>query len=245
MEMIMSKLAIVTGGIRGIGAAIAIALKDAGYQVVANYRANKEIAAEFEKKYGIKTRNWDVASFDECAKNVAAIEQEYGMYVSILVNNAGVTSDSMLHKMNNEAWDKVLRTNLDSCFNMSRAVIEKMRDHGFGRIISLSSINALAGQLGQTNYSASKAGIIGFTKALALESARKGITVNAIAPGYVATDMVGAIPEKVLESIIASIPVGRLGEPEEVARAVLFLADENAGFITGHTLSINGGQYLQ
>lgn len=241
----MSKIAVVTGGIRGIGRAVSVALADAGYQVIANYHANNTVAAEFEKDTGIKTMKWDVADFNECVQAIATIEKEYNQNVAVLVNNAGVTSDSMLHKADKTMWDKVIDTNLTSCFNMSRAVIEKMRENNFGRIVSVSSINALAGQLGQTNYSASKAGIIGFTKALALESARKGITVNAIAPGYIETDMVSAIPQQVLEGIIAKIPVGRLGNTEEIARAVLFLIDENSSFITGETLSINGGQYMQ
>ena len=228
-----------------IGDDIKKALKDAGYEVVANFRSNSEAAKSFEQKTGIKTMQWDVSSYSECEDAIAKIQQEFGQHISILVNNAGVTADGMLHKTDIAAWQKVIDTNLSSCFNMSRGVIEKMREHNFGRIISISSINALAGQLGQTNYSSSKAGIIGFTKALALESARKGITVNAIAPGYIATDMVGAMPEKVLESIVANIPVGRLGAAEEIARAVLFLVDDKSGFITGETMSINGGQYMQ
>lgn len=240
----MTQIAVVTGGVRGIGKAISIALADAGYKVVANYHSNVKAAAEFEQETGIKTMQWDVADFDKCQQAVESIEQELNGNISVLINNAGVTADAMLHKADSAMWNKVIDTNLTSCFNMSRLVIEKMRDNSFGRIISISSINALAGQLGQTNYSSSKAGIIGFTKALALESARKGITVNAIAPGYIATDMVSSVPEKVLEGIISRIPVGRLGQAEEIARAVLFLADEKSGFITGETLSINGGQYM-
>lgn len=245
MSKEFSPLALVTGGIRGIGRATSIALADAGYIVVANYNSNTEVANQFEKDTGIKTMKWDVADFDQCQQAISIIEKEYNNNVSVLVNNAGITSDSMLHKADQSSWQKVIDTNLTSCFNMSRAVIEKMRDNNFGRIISISSINALAGQLGQTNYSSSKAGIIGFTKALALESARKGITVNAIAPGYIETDMVSAIPEKILETIISKIPAGRLGKAEEVARTVVFLADNKSGFITGETISINGGQYMQ
>lgn len=242
--MKMSKLAIVTGGSRGIGAAISIALKNAGYDVVASYNSNNQAAEEFSQKHNIKTMQWDVADFESCQSAVNQIEQKFGKNVSILVNNAGITADAVLHKMEKAAWDKVIDTNLTSCFNMSKAVITKMREASFGRIVSLSSINALAGQFGQTNYSASKAGIIGFTKALARESAIKGITVNAIAPGYIETDMVKAVDEKVLQSIISHIPVGRLGKAEEIARAVLFLVDDNAGFITGETISINGGHYM-
>lgn len=245
MSKTSSPVAVVTGGIRGIGKATSIALSNAGYTVIANYNSNTEIANQFEQNTGIKTMQWDVADFDQCQQAIASIEREYKNNVSVLVNNAGITSDAMLHKADQSNWQKVIDTNLTSCFNMSRAVIEKMRDNNFGRIISISSINALSGQLGQTNYSSSKAGIIGFTKALALESASKGITINAIAPGYIETDMVSAIPEKILETIISKIPIGRLGQAEEVARTVLFLADDKSGFITGETISINGGQYMQ
>lgn len=241
----MQKIALVTGGVRGIGKATSIALKDAGYKVVSNYHSNDAAASKFTQETGIETMKWDVADFEQCQQGVTAIEQKNNTNISVLVNNAGVTTDSMLHKADSSMWNRVIDTNLTSCFNMSRVVIEKMRENNFGRIISVSSINALAGQLGQTNYSASKAGIIGFTKALALESARKGVTVNAIAPGYIETDMVSAVPDKVLEGIIAKIPVGRLGQAEEIARAILFLVDDKGGFITGETLSINGGQYMQ
>lgn len=240
----MSKLAIVTGGIKGIGGATSIALKENGYDVVANYQHNHELADEFSKKYGIQTLPWNVSSFEECKKNVIEIEKIHGKYVSILVNNAGITRDAMLHKMEPANWSDVINTNLSSCFNMSRAVIENMRNNQFGRIVSMSSVNALSGQLGQTNYSASKAGIIGFTKALAKESASKGVTVNSVAPGYIDTDMMKTIPANVLEGIINSIPVKRLGLPEEIARVVLFLLDDKSGFITGETISVNGGYYM-
>lgn len=240
----MSKLAIITGGIRGIGAAISIALKENGYDVVANYKKNHQLAEEFSKKHGIRAVSWDVADFEECKKNIAAIEKDLGKHVSVLINNAGITSDSMMHKMELLQWCQLIDVNLSSCFNMCRAVIENMRNNQFGRIISVSSINALAGQIGQTNYSASKAGIIGFTKALALESASKGITVNCVAPGYIKTDMMKTVPSSILETIINATPVKRLGSPEEVARAVMFLIDDRSGFITGETLSINGGYYM-
>jgi acetoacetyl-CoA reductase len=240
----MSKLAIVTGGIRGIGAATAIALKESGYDVVANYERNHELAEEFSKAHDIKTLSWNVSDFEECKKHVEQIEKEHEKYVSVLVNNAGITRDSMLHKMESPGWDEVIDVNLSSCFNMSRAVIENMRNNQFGRIVSLSSVNAQSGQIGQTNYSASKAGIIGFTKALARESATKGITVNCIAPGYVDTDMMKTVPSNVLESIINSVPMKRLGTPAEIARAVMFLVDDKSGYITGETLSINGGYYM-
>lgn len=240
----MSRLAIVTGGIRGIGAATSIALKENGYDVVANYEHNHQVAEEFSKKHGIKTVSWNVADFEECKKHVEEIEKKHEKYVSILVNNAGITRDAMLHRMELFAWNEVINVNLSSCFNMSRAVIENMRNNKFGRIVSLTSINAQAGQVGQTNYSASKAGIIGFTKALARESAAKGVTVNCIAPGYINTDMMKTVPSNVLESLINEIPVKRLGSPEEIARAVMFLIDDKAGFITGETLSINGGHYM-
>lgn len=240
----MSKLAIVTGGVRGIGAEIAILLKKAGYEVIANYERNHELAKEFSAKYAIEAKSWNVANFAECQRNVQEIEEKYNQYVSVLVNNAGITRDSMMHKLDVDSWQNVIDTNLSSCFNMCKAVIGKMRENNYGRIVNISSINGLAGQIGQTNYSAAKAGIIGFTKALARESAAKNITVNCIAPGYIETDMMKTIPEKVLETIINEIPVKRLGKPEEVARAVLFLADPQSGFITGETLSINGGHYM-
>ncbi len=240
----MSKLAIVTGGIRGIGAAISTTLKNAGYDVVANYRTHTELAHKFSKNTGIKAIPWDVSNINECHEAVTKIEIEFGKNVSILINNAGITRDSMLHKMPPQSWHDVIEVNLSSCFNMSSSVITKMRERNFGRIVNLSSINALSGQLGQTNYSASKAGIIGFTKALARESASKNITVNCIAPGYIDTDMMKDVPDEILQSIIAQIPVKRLGKPEEIARAVLFLISDDSGFITGETMSINGGHYM-
>ncbi len=242
---LMSKLALVTGGIRGIGAAICKSLKDSGYQVAANYVHNTNAADQFAAETDIKVFKWDVSNYQECEANISKIEDSFGQHVEILVNNAGITKDSMLHKSDIEDWHKVIETNLTSCYNMSRAVINKMRDNNFGRIINLSSVNALAGQLGQTNYSASKAGIIGFTKSLALESAIKGITVNAVAPGYTDTPMLANLKPEVLEKIIASVPVKRLGTSEEIARVVLFLASDHAGFITGETISVNGGLYLQ
>lgn len=241
----MARIALVTGGTRGIGAAIAIGLKEAGYKVAANYGANDEAAAKFKAAEGIAVFKWDVGNLDECIAGVAKVKAELGGDVEILINNAGITRDNMMHKMSGEDWHKVIDTNLSSCFNMSRAVIEPMRANGFGRIISISSINAQAGQMGQTNYSAAKAGLLGFTKALARESAFKGITVNAIAPGYINTEMVAAVPENVMKGIIAQIPVGRLGKPEEIARAVLFLAADEAGFITGETISVNGGHHME
>jgi acetoacetyl-CoA reductase len=240
----MSKLAVITGGIRGIGAAISVALKENGYEVIANYEQNHQLAEEFSKKYDIKVRPWNVADFEECKKNIAAIEKDAGKHVSVLINNAGIIRDSMMHKMDILHWRQLIDINLSSCFNMSKAVIDNMRNNNFGRIISISSINAQAGQIGQTNYSAAKAGIIGFTKALARESAPKGITVNCVALGYIETDMTKNVPSAILETIINATPVKRLGHPEEVARAVLFLIDEKSGFITGETLSINGGYHM-
>lgn len=239
-----NRLAVVTGGTRGIGAAIAIALHHAGYQVAANYHAHGEAADRFSGQHHIKTYRWDVADLDQCKAGLAKISNDFSMQPSILVNNAGITRDGVLHRMTEKAWQEVIVTNLNSCFYMCSSVIPAMRQMGFGRIINISSINALSGQVGQTNYSASKAGIIGFSKSLAKENAQKGITVNVVAPGYVKTSMTEAVPEKIMQSIIAGIPVGRLGDPEEIARAVLFLADDQAGFITGETLSINGGQYM-
>jgi acetoacetyl-CoA reductase len=240
----MARIALVTGGTRGIGAAISAALKDAGYRVVANYAANDDTARAFKAETGITVKKWDVASFDACSKAIGQIENEIGP-VDILVNNAGITRDVMFHKMTLEQWSAVVNTNLNSQFNMCRPVIEGMRARGFGRIISISSINAQKGQMGQSNYCAAKAGEIGFTKALAQENAAKGITVNAICPGYVGTEMVRTMPQEVLEKrILPQIPVGRLGAPKEVARCVVFLASEDAGYITGSTLSVNGGQYM-
>ncbi len=239
----MSRTAIVTGGTRGIGAAIARALKDAGYKVAANYAGNDEAARVFNEETGIPVYKWSVADYDACAQGIAQVEADLGP-VSVLVNNAGITRDAMFHKMTREQWNEVIGTNLSGVFNMTHPLWTGMRDRKFGRIVTISSINGQKGQMGQANYSAAKAGDIGFTKALAQEGARAGITVNVICPGYIATDMVMAVPEKVRESIIAQIPVGRLGEAEEIARCVLFLASDDAGFITGSTLTANGGQYL-
>lgn len=239
----MARLALVTGGTRGIGEAICLALKDAGYQVVANYGGNDEAAAAFTERTGIPAIKFDVGNFEATAAGIARIEQEHGP-VEILVNNAGITRDSTMHKMAHEKWQQVIDVNLGSCFNCCRAVIEGMRERGFGRIVNIGSINGQAGQYGQVNYAAAKSGIHGFTKALAQEGAGKGITVNAVAPGYVDTDMVRAVPPQVLEKIIARIPVGRLGKPEDIARTVLFLVADDAGFITGSTVSVNGGQHM-
>lgn len=239
----MTKVAVVTGGTRGIGAAISVALRDAGYKVAANYAGNDEAAAAFSKENGIKTYKWNVGDYDACVTGLAAVEADLGP-VDVLVNNAGITRDGMLHKMTPAQWREVMSVDLDSMFNMCQPVIAGMRDRGFGRIVNISSINGQKGQMGQTNYSAAKAGVIGFTKALAQEVARKGVTVNCIAPGYVDTDMVAAVPPKVLESIIATIPVGRLGKAEEIAHCVVFLADDKTSFVTGATLTANGAQYI-
>ena len=240
----MARVAVVTGGTRGIGEAISIALKAAGYNVAATYAGNDEAANKFKAATGIPVYKFDVSSYDACADGLAKIEKDLGP-VDVLVNNAGITKDGLFHKMSLENWNAVIGTNLNSLFNCTRPVINGMRDRGFGRIIVISSINGQKGQAGQCNYSASKAGDIGFVKALAQESASKGITVNAIAPGYIATDMVKAVnPEILQKHVIAHIAVGRLGEPEEIARAAVFLASDDAGFITGSTLTINGGQYL-
>ncbi len=240
----MGRIAIVTGGTRGIGRAIAIGLQEAGYSVAASYAGNDAAAAAFRNETAIPVYKFDVGDFEACQDGVARVEGDLGP-IDVLINNAGITRDSTLHKMSPEQWSDVVRTNLDGVFNMSRAVIGGMRMRGFGRIVNIGSINGLQGQFGQANYSAAKAGLIGFTKAVALENAAKGITVNAVAPGYIGTEMVRAMPEKVLnEKIIPLIPVGRLGEPEEVARCVVFLAADAAGFITGSTLSANGGQYM-
>jgi acetoacetyl-CoA reductase len=240
----MARVALVTGGTRGIGAAISKALHDAGYSVAANYAGNDAAAEKFKAETGIAVYKWDVSSFDACAEGVKKVEAALGP-IDILVNNAGITRDTAFHKMTVEQWSAVLNTNLGSLFNMTRQVIEGMRTRKFGRVINISSINGQKGQFGQVNYSAAKAGDIGFTKALALETARGGITVNAICPGYINTEMVQAVPKDVLEkNVIPQIPVNRLGEPEEIARAVVFLAADEAGFITGSTLSVNGGQYL-
>jgi acetoacetyl-CoA reductase len=239
------RIAIVTGGTRGIGKAICVDLQKAGCSVAASYAGNDAAAKEFTDATGIAAYKWDVADFAACQKAVKKIEQEHDGVVEILINNAGITRDGFLHKMTEEAWDSVVDTNLKSCFNMVRAVIDGMRARGFGRIINISSVNGQLGQFGQTNYSAAKAGIFGFTKAMARETASKGITVNAVAPGYIETDMVRAVSPEVLEKIVSVIPVGRLGQPAEIARAVCFLAADQAGFITGETLSINGGQHME
>ena len=240
----MARVALVTGGSRGIGAAIATALKDAGYSVAASYAGNDEKAAAFTKETGIKTYKWNVADYDACKAGIAEVEADLGP-IDVLVNNAGITRDGMFHKMTPEQWNDVISTNLNGVFNMTHPVWPGMRERGFGRIITISSINGQKGQAGQVNYSASKAGDIGFTKALAQEGAFKGITANVVCPGYIGTEMVRAIPEKVLnEKIIPQIPVGRLGEPEEIARCVVFLASDESGFITGSVLTANGGQYF-
>jgi acetoacetyl-CoA reductase len=239
------RIALVTGGTRGIGAAISIALKNAGYKVAANYASRDDVAKEFAKVTGIATYKWDISDFDACQQGVTMVSKDLGGPVDVLVNNAGITRDGAMHKMTPENWNAVIDTNLNSVFNMSRAVLDSMRDHKFGRIVNISSMNGQLGQFGQTNYSAAKSGIFGFTKALARETAAKGITVNAIAPGYIATDMVKSVKEEIMKVILSGIPVGRLGEPEEVARAVVFLAADEASFITGETLSVNGGQYME
>tara|TARA_Y100000310_G_C20669651_1_gene809534 strand:+ start:2043 stop:2765 length:723 start_codon:yes stop_codon:yes gene_type:complete len=239
----MSHTAIVTGGTRGIGAAISTTLQQAGHKVAATYAGNDEAAQRFHDESGISVYKFDVADFEQCADAVSRIESDLGP-VSILVNNAGITRDGTLHRMDFEQWNQVLQTDLSSCYNMCRNVIGGMRERGFGRIVNIGSVNGQAGQYGQVNYAAAKSGIHGFTKALALEGAAKGITVNAIAPGYVDTDMVRAVPEKVLEKIIGTIPVGRLGYASDIARAVMFLVEDDAGFVTGSTLSINGGQHM-
>jgi len=240
----MSRVGIVTGGTRGIGKAISIELSEAGHKVAATYAGNDQAAEEFSKATGIATYKFDVAVFDECAAAVKKIAEDLGGPVQILINNAGITRDGTLHRMGPDDWNAVVQTNLTSCYNMCRNVIEGMRESGFGRIVNIGSINGQAGQYGQVNYAAAKSGIHGFTKALAQENAAKGITVNAIAPGYVDTDMVRAVPEKVLEKIIARIPVGRLGYASDIAHAVSFLIEERTSFITGSTLSINGGQHM-
>ncbi len=240
----MARVAVVSGGTRGIGAAISKALKAAGYSVAANYAGNEEAAAKFKEETQIPVYKWDVSSYKACAEGLKKVVEEVGP-IDILVNNAGVTRDTMFHKMTPEQWYDVININLNSLFNMTRPVIEGMRERGFGRIVNISSINGQKGQIGQCNYTASKAGDIGFTKSLAQENASKGITVNAICPGYIATDMVKAVPAEVLEkSVLPLIPARRLGEPEEVARCVVFLVAEESGFITGSTFTINGGQYM-
>jgi acetoacetyl-CoA reductase len=239
----MARVALVTGGTRGIGEAISLALKAAGYKVVANYGGNDEAAKAFTARTGIPAVKFDVSDFEAVKAAVAAIAREHGP-VDVVVNNAGITRDGTLHRMTREAWQAVIDTNLGSCFNLCRAVIDSMRERKFGRIVNIGSINGQAGQYGQVNYAAAKSGIHGFTKALAQEGAGVGITVNAIAPGYIDTDMVRAVPADVLEKIVAKIPVKRLGKAEEIARGVVFLVADEAGFITGSTLSINGGQHM-
>ncbi|HEV2897883.1 MAG TPA: acetoacetyl-CoA reductase [Pseudaminobacter sp.] len=239
----MTRTALVTGGSRGIGAAISIALKKAGYNVAANYAGNDEAAKKFTDETGIATYRWSVADYESCVAGIKAVEDDLGP-VDVLVNNAGITRDAPFHKMTPQQWREVLDTNLNGVFNMTHPVWNGMRERKFGRVITISSINGQKGQFAQANYSAAKAGDLGFTKALAQEGARAGITVNAICPGYIATDMVMAVPEKVRESIIAQIPVGRLGEADEIARCAVFLASDEAGFITGSTITANGGQYF-
>jgi len=239
----MARVAVVTGGTRGIGRAICVALKDAGYTVVANYAGNDAAAKRFTDETGMPTSKFDVADYEACQKGCADIAEQVGP-IDVLVNNAGITRDATLIRMTREDWDQVIDTNLGSCFNMAKAVFPGMRERGFGRIVNIGSINGQAGQYGQVNYAAAKSGIHGFTKALAQEGARYNITVNAVAPGYIDTDMVAAVPENVLEKIIEKVPVGRLGHANEIARGVLFLVRDEATFITGSTLSINGGQHM-
>jgi acetoacetyl-CoA reductase len=239
----MARVAVVTGGTRGIGEAISIALRDAGLTVAANYAGNEEKARQFTDRTGIKAYKWDVSDLDACIAGIRHIESELGA-VEVLVNNAGITRDGTMKRMTRQMWDEVIDVNLGGCFNMAKAVWDGMNGRKFGRVVNIGSINGQAGQYGQVNYAAAKSGIHGFTKALAQEGARAGITVNAIAPGYIDTEMVAAVPPDVLEKIVARIPVGRLGRAEEIARGVAFLCSEEAGFITGSTLSINGGQHM-
>jgi acetoacetyl-CoA reductase len=239
----MSRVAIVTGGTRGIGEAISLALRDMGYTVAANYAGNDEKAKAFTQETGIKAYKWDVGDHEACLAGCAQVAAELGP-VDIIVNNAGITRDGVLMKMSYDDWTDVMRVNLGGCFNMSKAVFPGMRERNWGRIVNIGSINGQAGQYGQVNYAAAKSGIHGFTKALAQEGARYGITVNAIAPGYIDTDMVAAVPPQVLEKIVARVPIGRLGHASEIARGVAFLCSEDAGFVTGSTLSINGGQHM-
>src|SRR5271155_243850 len=239
----MARVSVVTGGTRGIGEAISIALKNAGYKVAANYAGNDDRAKAFAERTGIKAYKWDVSRYEDCVAGVAKVAADLGP-VEIVVNNAGITRDATMRKMNRAGWDEVLDTNLGGCFNMCKAVWDGMVERGFGRVVNIGSINGQAGQYGQVNYAAAKSGIHGFTKALAQEGAPKGVTVNAIAPGYIDTDMVAAVPANVLEKIVAKIPVGRLGKAHEIARGVLFLVSDNGGFVTGSTLSINGGQHM-
>ncbi|MBJ6122648.1 acetoacetyl-CoA reductase [Sphingomonas mollis] len=239
----MARVAIVTGGTRGIGEAISLALKEAGFTVAANYAGNDERAAAFTERTGIKAYKWDVSDYDACQTGCAKVAEDLGP-IDVVVNNAGITRDGTILKMSYEAWKEVIDTNLGGCFNMAKATFAGMRDRKWGRIVNIGSINGQAGQYGQVNYAAAKSGIHGFTKALAQEGARAGVTVNAIAPGYIDTDMVAAVPPEVLEKIVAKIPVGRLGQAHEIARGVAFLCSEDGGFVTGSTLSINGGQHM-
>ena len=239
----MARVAVVTGGTRGIGEAISLALRDQGLTVAANYAGNEEKARQFTDRTGIKAYKWDVSDLDACMAGVQQIEGELGP-IDVLVNNAGITRDGTMKRMNRQAWDEVIDVNLGGCFNMAKAVWDGMNGRKYGRVVNIGSINGQAGQYGQVNYAAAKSGIHGFTKALAQEGARAGVTVNAIAPGYIDTDMVAAVPQEVLGKIIARIPVNRLGRADEIARGVSFLVDENAGFVTGSTLSINGGQHM-
>ena len=239
----MARVAVVTGGTRGIGEAISIALRDSGVTVAANYAGNEERAREFSDRTGIQSYKWDVSDLDACIAGVQQIESELGP-VDVLVNNAGITRDGTMKRMDRRAWEEVIDVNLGGCFNMAKAVWDGMNARKYGRVVNIGSINGQAGQYGQVNYAAAKSGIHGFTKALAQEGARAGITVNAIAPGYIDTDMVAAVPEDVLAKIVARIPVGRLGRADEIARGVTFLCSEDAGFVTGSTLSINGGQHM-
>ncbi|MBC6441239.1 MAG: acetoacetyl-CoA reductase [Rhodospirillales bacterium] len=239
----MGRIALVTGGSRGIGAAISTGLKDAGYNVAANYAGNDEAARAFSAETGIPVFKWDVSDHAACAAGVAQVEEKVGP-IEVLINNAGISRDGFLHKMSEENWNQVIDVDLNSCFHMSHAVLNGMRGRGFGRIVNISSINGQAGMMGVVNYAAAKAGMLGFTKALALENAFKGITVNAICPGYVKTDLIAHVSDEVMASIVKGIPVGRIGEPEEIARCVTFLTADDAGFITGSTLSVNGGAYM-
>jgi acetoacetyl-CoA reductase len=237
------KVAIVTGGTRGIGRAISLELKSRGYKVAANYGGNDAAAQKFSEESGIPVFKWDVGNYEACTAGVQAVESQLGP-IDVLINNAGITRDTVLHKMTPEQWREVIRVDLDSVFNMCRNVINGMRDRNYGRIVSISSLNGQKGQIGQCNYASAKAGIIGFSRTLAAENAKKGITVNVIAPGYIDTEMVQAVPEKVMQSIVAQIPVGRLGKAEEIAKCVAFLATDEIGFLTGSTISANGGQYF-
>jgi acetoacetyl-CoA reductase len=239
----MARVAIVTGGTRGIGEAISVALKNMGVTVAANYMGNDERAKAFTDRTGIRSYKWDVSDFESCQAGVRQVESDLGP-VDILVNNAGITRDATMRRMDHSKWQDVIDTNLGGCFNMAKAVFDGMTSRGYGRIVNIGSINGQAGQYGQVNYAAAKSGIHGFTKALAQEGAKFGVTVNAIAPGYIDTDMVAAVPDEVLQKIVARIPVGRLGRADEIARGVAFLCDENGGFVTGSTLSINGGQHM-